>query len=57
MSLYFKVGNDVMGDMSIDDVDFIVRDDNEDIVDHPLPDDVVEAIMVLRRYAAELEAQ
>lgn len=56
MALYFKAGNDVMGDMHIDDIDFLVRDDNEEVVDHPLPDHVMQAIQVLRRYGAELEA-
>ena len=50
MSLYFKAGNDVIGDMHINEIDFVVRDDNEDIVEHDLPQNVVEAINVLRAY-------
>jgi hypothetical protein len=57
MSLYFKAGNDVMGDMHITEIDFVVRDDNEDIVEHDLPQNVVEAINVLRAYGLELENQ
>ena len=57
MSLYFKAGNDIMGDMLITEIDFVVRDDNEDIVEHDLPQNVVEAIQTLRRYADQLENQ
>ena len=57
MSLYFKAGNDVIGDMHINEIDFVVRDDNEDIVEHDLPQNVLEAINVLRAYGQELENQ
>jgi hypothetical protein len=57
MSLYFKAGNDVMGDMHITEIDFVVRDDNEDIIEHDLPQNVLEAINVLRAYGQELENQ
>jgi hypothetical protein len=57
MSLYFKAGNDIIGDMHINEIDFVVRDDNEDIVEHDLPQNVVEAIQTLRRYADQLENQ
>ena len=46
-----------MGDMHITEIDFVVRDDNEDIVEHDLPQNVVEAINVLRAYGLELENQ
>jgi hypothetical protein len=55
--LYFKAGNDIMGDMLITEIDFVVRNDNEDIVEHDLPQNVVEAIQTLRRYADQLENQ
>lgn len=55
MSKYFKAGNSMIGDMSIDEIDFVVRDDNDEIVEEDLPESVLAAIQVLRQYGRELE--
>ena len=54
-NLYFRVGNDYTS-MDISDADFVVMDmDKEEIVEHELPQTVLDAINVLRQYAETVD--
>jgi hypothetical protein len=54
-NLYFRVGNDSTS-LDISDADFVVMDMDEDqIVEHELPQKVLDAINVLRQYAETVD--
>ena len=54
-NLYFRVSNDYTS-MDISDADFCIMDMDEDqIVEHELPQKVLDAIFVLRQYAETVD--
>jgi hypothetical protein len=55
--MYFRARNDYAA-LDISDADFVLTrdDDSDEIVDLDLPQEVVEAIDVLRAYAAKMES-
>jgi len=56
-NLYFRVGNDYTS-MDVGDADFYIMDMDEDqITDHELPQKVLDAINVLREYAATVDGE
>ncbi len=54
--MFFRARNDYAA-IDIRDADFVLTkdDDSDEIVDHPLPTEVEQAIWVLRAYAAKME--
>ena len=58
-NLYFRVGNDSTS-LDISDADFVVMDmdmDEDEIVEHELPQKVLDAIFVLRQYAETVDGK
>ena len=55
--MYFRARNDYAA-IDISDADFVLTkdDDSDEMVDHPLPTEVLQAIGVLRAYADKMES-
>ena len=55
--MLFRVKNDYAA-LDIADADFVLTqdDDSDQVVDHPLPTEVEQAIYVLRAYAQKMES-
>ncbi len=55
--MFFRARNDYAA-IDISDADFVLTsdDDSDEIVDHPLPTEVEQAIWVLRAYAAKMQS-
>ena len=55
--MFFRARNDYAA-IDIHDADFVLTrdDDSDEIVDHPFPTEVEQAIWVLRAYAAKMES-
>jgi hypothetical protein len=55
--MFFRARNDYAA-IDIADADFVLTSDSDsdEMVDHPLPTEVEQAIWVLRAYAAKMES-
>jgi hypothetical protein len=56
--MFFRVKNDYDMMIDVSDADFVLTtdDDSDQAVDQELPQEVLEAIGVLRAYAAQMES-